>query len=344
MALRVGLFVRGHSARDAEGCDGRGVARDHQPSSRALLFDGHRAQRGAPSLRRPGRTVAPCELGFSGLNGAAMPYALVRGVRLYFEDHGSGPCVIVAHGMLGSVATASVVNAARLAANGLRVIAYDARGHGLSEYSQRRADYSWAALAEDLRELMNAVGVQQASVCGTSMGAGVALQLALTEPARVERLLLRSPPPFAEDLRPARRRMGSLAALCHYLGVPLTARIIGRLSGDTELARMIAAQRRAALVPAIRGLLFDGAQIPIDRVQEIRAPTLIFGHSGDALHPLRSAELLRARLPGASLQVAPSAEHWKQNQDQFCALVASFVKGDCASATVQSLSASSRTR
>ncbi|MEO7037148.1 MAG: hypothetical protein ABI548_24555 [Polyangiaceae bacterium] len=78
----------------------------------------------------------------------------------------------------------------------------------------------------------------------------------------------------------------------------------------------------------VRGLLFDGAQIPVDRLPEIQAPTLIFGHPGDAMHPLRSAELLRASVPGASLQVAPSAEHWKPNPDQFSELVASFVKGD----------------
>jgi pimeloyl-ACP methyl ester carboxylesterase len=257
-----------------------------------------------------------------------MPYTLVRGVRLYFEEHGTGPCLIAAHGMLGSVGTASVVNAALLAKSGLRVIAYDARGHGLSEYSQRSADYSWAALAEDLHELMNALDIERAAVCGTSMGAGVALLLALTQPARVERLILRSPPPFAEDLPPVRRRMGSLAVMCHCLGVPLTARIIGLLSGDAEQARTVAAQRRAALVPAIRGLLFDGAQIPVDRLQEIRVPTLIFGHAGDVMHPLRSAELLRSRLLEASLRSVPSAEHWKQHPEQFSELVASFVKGD----------------
>jgi|SRR6478609_553144 len=125
-----------------------------------------------------------------------MPYTLVRGVRLYFEEHGSGPCLIVAHGMLGSVGMAAVVNAARLAKSGLRV------------------------------------------------------------------------------------------------------------------------------------LLFDGAQLPLDRLPEIQAPTLIFGHPGDVMHPLRSAELLAAGVPGASLQVAPSAEHWKQNADQFSELVAAFVKAD----------------
>jgi pimeloyl-ACP methyl ester carboxylesterase len=257
-----------------------------------------------------------------------MPYASVRGVRLYFEEHGSGPCLIAAHGMLGSVATATAMNAAKLAANGLRVIAYDARGHGLSEHSERGQDYSWSALAEDLHQLMNALGIQRAAVCGTSMGAGVALMLALTQPARVQRLILRSPPPFGDDLLPVRRRMGSLASMCRYFGVPLTARMVGMLPANAEHARTIALQRRAALLPAIRGLLFDGAQIPTDRLREIQAPTLILSHRDDTMHPLRSGELLRAGIPGASLHVAASAEHWKQDPDAFCELVASFVKGD----------------
>jgi pimeloyl-ACP methyl ester carboxylesterase len=257
-----------------------------------------------------------------------MPYVQVRGVRLYFEEHGSGPCLIVAHGQLGSVQTASVARAAALAANGLRVIAFDARGHGRSEYSRRSEDYSWAAQAEDLHQLLNALDIERASVCGTSMGAGVALMLALSQPARVERLVLRSPPPFAEDLRAVRRRMGALAWLCRGLGVSLTARIVGLLSRDAERARMIASQRRAALWPAIRGLLFDGEQIPTYLFSSIQAKTLILCHAGDPMHPVRSGEVLQASIAGASLQVAPTAEYWQHNCDAFCALVASFVKND----------------
>jgi pimeloyl-ACP methyl ester carboxylesterase len=260
-----------------------------------------------------------------------MPYANVRGVRLYYEEHGSGPCVIAAHGLLGSVATATVMNAAQLARNGLRVIAYDARGHGLSGHSERSEDYSWSALAEDLNQLMTALGIQRAAICGTSMGAGVALTLALARPTRVERLILRSPPPFGEDLRPARRRMSALAAICRYLGVPLAARIVGMLPGNAEQARTIAAQRRGALLPVIRGLLFDGAPIATERLQAIRAPTLIFSHPGDVMHPLRSGELIRDSIRGASLHVAPSAQHWQHNPDAFCKLVASFVKTDSVS-------------
>jgi pimeloyl-ACP methyl ester carboxylesterase len=255
-----------------------------------------------------------------------MPYVNVRGVRLYFEEHGSGPCLIAVHGLLGSVATATAMNAAKLAENGLRVIAYDARGHGFSEYSKQPEDYSWLALSEDLLSLLNALGIERAAICGTSMGAGVALMLALTQPARVDRLVLRSPPPFGEDILTALRRMGSLAWMCRYLGVPLTARVVGLLPRNSEQARMIRAQRRSALLPAIRGLLFDGAPIPTERLPEIRVPTLILSHRGDAMHPLRSGELLHARIPGASLHVAASSEHWKRNPDAFCEFVAAFVK------------------
>jgi len=93
-----------------------------------------------------------------------MPYVSVRGVRLYFEEHGSGPCVIAAHGLFGSVATATVMSATKLAAQGLRVIAYDARGHGRSDYTERSEDYSWSALAEDMHQLMNALGVERAAI------------------------------------------------------------------------------------------------------------------------------------------------------------------------------------
>jgi pimeloyl-ACP methyl ester carboxylesterase len=179
---------------------------------------------------------------------------------------------------------------------------------------------------------MIALGVERASICGTSMGAGVALMLALQQPNKVERLILRSPPPFCEDLLPARRRMGSLATLCRYLGVPLTARIVGTFMGDEEQARTVAAQRRAALVPAIRGLLFESAPIPTERLSELDIPVLILGHPGGAMHPLRSAELICARIAGASLHVSPSAAHWKQDPDAFCRLVAAFVKDAAGSA------------
>lgn len=144
-----------------------------------------------------------------------------------------------------------------------------------------------------------------------------------TRPARDR---LRAPPPFDDDAIPARQRLGALARMCRYLGVPLTARLLGMLPGNAEQARTIASQRRDALLPVIRGLLFEGAPLPTSRRHEIQAPTLIFGHRGDRMHPLRSGELLRDSIPKATRHVADSRDHWQRNPEAFCELVAAFVR------------------
>ena len=66
-----------------------------------------------------------------------MPYVRVGGIDLYYEAHGTGPRVVMlAHGALGSIdfAATSGLKASTLAARGLRVIAFDARGHGRSGF------------------------------------------------------------------------------------------------------------------------------------------------------------------------------------------------------------------
>jgi pimeloyl-ACP methyl ester carboxylesterase len=260
-----------------------------------------------------------------------MPYLHLRGINLYYEEHGSGPPLVILHGLMGSVAAAeaSGLGAAELAAHGLRVIAYDARGHGRSGHSPRPTDYTWAALAEDLGRVLDALGLEQTSFYGTSMGAGVCLMYALARPERVQRLVLRSPPPFELDMTPARVRLGLLALFYEYLGTSLTARLVVPLPKRSEAERMralIRDQRRAGIIPAIRGLLFDRAQLPLERMREIQCPTLILAHAGDVQHPLRSGELLLERLPDAELDVAPSLEHRRANPEALARSIAVFLK------------------
>lgn len=260
-----------------------------------------------------------------------MPYVHVRGVNLYYEQHGSGPTLTILHGLLGSVATAraSGLGAAEIAAHGLNVIAYDARGHGRSGHSTRPRDYGWTALAEDLGGLLDALGIEQTSLCGTSMGAGACLMFALSRPERVQRLILRSPPPFEPDMRAARLELGVLALLYKCLGTSLTARLLAPSEGSDEAERMralIANQRRAAIVPAIRGLLFARRQLPRERMSEIHCPALILTHAGDVLHPLRSGDLLLERMPDAKLDVAPSITHRQSDPEALTRSIAAFVK------------------
>jgi len=59
----------------------------------------------------------------------------------------------------------------------------------------------------------------------------------------------------------------------------------------------------------------------------IEAPTLILTHPDDPLHPLRSGEILRARMPGAQLLVAPSRSYWQENREVLTQVVAAAARG-----------------
>src|SRR5580692_9780523 len=156
-----------------------------------------------------------------------MPDVNVRGIEVHYEEHGSGPHhLLIAHGLLGSASTSC---AADIAALGMHVVSYDARGHGKSGYTARTADYYRSALAEDMRGLLDALGLPRVSIFGSSMGAGTALLFAGAYPDRVTSLVLRSPPGFGEDAIPARRAMGRLAFLYRYLGASATARIVAMM-------------------------------------------------------------------------------------------------------------------
>ena len=180
-----------------------------------------------------------------------MPFVRVGGIDLCYEAHGTGPRVVVlAHGALGSVdfAETSGLKASTLAARGLRVIAYDARGHGRSSYFTRERDYDQHMLAGELLGLLDALDLTRVSVCGTSMGATSALLLAEAHPERVDRLMLESPSPFGDDMIPVRRALHALAFMYRVLGVTMTARLVGLRPGDGEPAHLhalVRGQRRA---------------------------------------------------------------------------------------------------
>jgi len=260
-----------------------------------------------------------------------MPYLRVGGIDLYYEAHGTGRrVVILAHGALGSIdfAATSGLKPSTLAARGLRVIAYDARGHGRSGLFTNERDYGQHMLAGELLGLLDALDLTRVSICGTSMGATSALLLAQAYPERVDRLVLRSPPPFGDDMIPVRRALYGLALMYRVLGVTVTARLVALRPGDGERAHthaLVRGQRRSAIVPALRGFLAQ----PLDtaRLPAITAPTLVLTQPGDALHPLRSGEVLNSLMPGAALCVAPSRWFWRDHCEDMADLIAAFIEG-----------------
>ena len=111
---------------------------------------------------------------------------VVHGHRISFVRAGSGPALLLLHGIGNNCQTwAAVID--RLAETHT-VIAPDLLGHGDSD--KPRGDYSVAAYANGVRDLMSVLDIERATVVGHSLGGGIALQFAYQFPERCERLVL----------------------------------------------------------------------------------------------------------------------------------------------------------
>jgi pimeloyl-ACP methyl ester carboxylesterase len=117
-----------------------------------------------------------------------MPLVELEDIRLYFENHGRGPALVLAHGFACGVR--SWDPQLRGLTDRYRVIVYDARGHGLSEAPREASAYSQQHMVDDLCGLMNHLGLDTAAVGGLSMGGNVALNFAFAHPERVSALIV----------------------------------------------------------------------------------------------------------------------------------------------------------
>lgn len=117
-----------------------------------------------------------------------MPLADVNGVRLYYEASGKGRPVVLVHGFGCGVRSWDPQVAALSRTR--RVVAYDVRGHGLSDAPADAAAYSQPISVEDLRGLLASLRIRRAAVIGLSMGGNIALNFALAHPAMVSALVV----------------------------------------------------------------------------------------------------------------------------------------------------------
>jgi pimeloyl-ACP methyl ester carboxylesterase len=268
-----------------------------------------------------------------------MPYANVNGIRLRYEEQGEGPTVVWLHGLMGSIERSRAFGEGMdaLAGREFRLIAYDARGHGESEFTENEADYTWTSHANDMRALMDALGIERAIIGGGSMGAGTSIVFALEHPERVEKLVLLAPPPLAETIDTAQQVFCGLASLIESVGVEKAAEIVLQLPqyGDmrendpaqyAQMSEWLRGLRADSTPVAVRGLL-NGPALPEERFADVRVPTLIVAHPDDPIHPVSTAEKLHASIAGSQLVVAPSMNHFREHHDELIESVAAFVGG-----------------
>lgn len=115
-----------------------------------------------------------------------MPEIKVNGVNIYYEVTGNGQPFVFIHG--GGLECNSWNSQTAYFSKRYRVITFDIRGHGRSEVPER--SYSISDCVEDLRQLLDYLGVQRTYLAGLSMGGNIALSFTLDYPERVNALIL----------------------------------------------------------------------------------------------------------------------------------------------------------
>lgn len=228
---------------------------------------------------------------------------------LYFTEHGSGPPLLLVHGLM--VTGGMFDQVIEQFAMRHRVIVPDLRGHGQSRTLP--PPYTATQLASDLARVLEHLGVDSTAVLGYSQGGAVAQQLVLDYPERCNRLVLACT--YAFNMASFREKLeGHLApALLRVLGMKRFAELVvsqGAKDLDREradwLATLIGSQDRTLMLSAWKETMaFDSRR----RLGEIACPTLIIAGSQDQAVPIHHARMLHAGITGSRLVVVAGAGH-----------------------------------
>lgn len=255
------------------------------------------------------------------------------GDRLEYTAYGGGSrWVVLVHSELAPRRMHQHL-ARSLAAQGMHVVTLDLLGHGRSDRPVDPLAYSVSRFADQVLALLDHLGAEEAVVCGTSLGANVALEVALAAPGRVRGLVLEMPV-LDNALGAGLLAFGPLMLTARYLpwtvsGVRKVARAVPRgiVPFWAGIALDTCNQRPGPLAAAIHGIFF-GRLAPDSRQRRtIDVPALVVGHPADPWHPLADAAMLAEELPGARLLRARSALEWRLRPERLDREAGDFVVG-----------------
>ena len=252
--------------------------------------------------------------------------------RLEYTEYGGGEdWVVLIHGQLMPRRMHQPL-ARAIAGAGFHVVTVDLLGHGRSDRPVDPMQYSMTAFGEQVIELLDHLGAEQAVVGGTSLGANVSLEVADIAPERVRGLLLEMPV-LDNAVEAGILAFAPLMFLARFVPVSITAtRAVTKLvpRGLVPFWAGIALdtlnQRPAPVAAAIHGIFF-GRVAPSSRLRrKIAAPALVVGHRRDPIHPWADATLLAEEMPNAEFIEARSILEWRFWPDRLTHEAVSFVE------------------
>jgi pimeloyl-ACP methyl ester carboxylesterase len=269
---------------------------------------------------------------------------ILHGHRVFYRSAGSGPVIVLVHGITSTSATWA--NVLPYLAEQFTVIAPDLLGHG--ESAKPRGDYSLGAYASGVRDLLLALGHDRATFVGHSLGGGVAMQLAYQFPEHCDRLVLVSSGGLGREiglLLRAATLPGSELVLPLLVNDQLigAGRAVGRLLGRVGLrvhtdlgevlrghASLADGEARSAFLHTLRTIVDPGGQRvdASDRLYLAQAvPFLVVWGERDPIIPVEHARAAHRLVPGSRLEIFPNAGHFPHLDDplRFVRLLTDFM-------------------
>ena len=252
--------------------------------------------------------------------------------------------MVLLHGIAGTSATWDAV-IPRLAEH-YDVLAPDLLGHG--ESAKPRGDYSLGAYANALRDLLEALGKNRATLVGHSLGGGIAMQFAYQFLGRCERLVLVDSGGLGREVHPllraaalpgaelvlpwlsttTSRGVGALVRGMNRLGIRAGPDLDETWRSFVSLREPAA---RRVFIQTVRGVMDLSGQRVIANERLYLAeglPTLIVWGENDPLIPVRHARASHERIAGSRLEIFPEAGHFPHRDDpeRFAKVLADFIR------------------
>ena len=239
-----------------------------------------------------------------------MPTLSINATTLFYERIGSGPPLLLIHG-LGSSGDDWAFQREEFS-RWYTLVLPDLRGSGRS--AKPAGPYSIAQFAADLWGLLDALGIESADLLGFSLGGAVAIEMALMRPARVRRLVLcNALANYRTDTWRKWFEAHAQVALVRAIGLRRTARLVARRLFPHEdqapkrrrVVDVLGANQRLAYLATIRALIGWSA---LDRLHAMRAPTLVVAAEHDYT-PLADKREEMRHFPQAQMLVIAGSRH-----------------------------------
>lgn len=234
-------------------------------------------------------------------------YVSVNGLNMYYESHGTGQPLALLHGAFSAIGTSFGKLLPELATT-RQVIAFEMQAHGRTADIDR--PLSLEQMADDAAAALQQLGIEKADFFGYSMGAGIALHLAIRHPDRVRKLVLASVTYKLDGIHPG--LMEGLADMKPEMmvGSPWYEEYMRIAPRPEDFATLFAKKTEMD-----RGL----RDIPVETIRAIKAPTLLIIGDSDLVRPEHAVEMFRllgggvfgdmAGLPKSQLAVLPGTTH-----------------------------------